>query len=255
MRYLFLGNGQLGANILEWLCQRDEPPVGVALHQGSRLKEGERLRSLAAEFKLPILDGSRLNAEDVFSEVARLRPDAGVSVMFGYLLKQPFLDLFPKGCVNLHTSLLPFNRGVHPNVWAIVDGTPAGVTLHLIDSGIDTGPVIAQEEVEVEPVDTGKTLYEKLDAAAVNLFATSWPRVMAGNYSPIPQPREAGTSHRVGDLSTLDEIDLDEPCTARRVIDVLRARTFPPHAGSYFIHNGRKVFLRLELEYADEEGP
>lgn len=254
MRYLFLGNGKLGADTLEWLCRREEPPVGVALHQGSLLKEGERLGALAAEFGLPIFDGTRLAAENVISEISRLRPDAGVSVMFGYLLKQPFLDIFPKGCVNLHTSLLPFNRGAHPNVWAIVDGTPAGVTLHLIDSGVDSGPIIAQEEIEVEPVDTGKTLYEKLEDAAFNLFATSWPRISAGDYSSVPQPTDGATSHRVRDLATLDEIDLDAPCTARTVINLLRARTFPPHAGSYFIHNGRRVFLRLELEYADEEG-
>ena len=255
MRYLFLGNGKLGADILEWLCRRGEPPVAVALHRGSRLKEGERLGSLAAEFKLSIVDGSRLDSEELITEVVELRPDAGVSVMFGYLLKQPFLDLFPKGCVNLHTSFLPFNRGAHPNVWAIVDGTRAGVTLHLIDSNIDTGPIVAQKEVEVEPVDTGKTLYEKLESAAFDLFVTSWPRFMASDYSPIAQSPNAGTSHRVADLSTLDEIDLDASYTARNVINIIRARTFPPFAGSYFIHRGRKVYLRLELEYADEEGP
>ncbi len=253
MRYLFLGNGKLGADILEWLCHRGETPVGIALHKGSRLKEGQRFDSLSAEFKIPKLDGSQLDSEDVTSEAAGLRPDAGVSVMFGYLLKQPFLDLFSRGCVNLHTSLLPFNRGAHPNVWTIVDRTPAGVTLHGIDSGIDTGPIIAQEVVEVEQIDTGKTLYEKLEVAAFNLFVRSWPRIVAGDYSLKPQPKDAGTSHRVCDLSGLDEIDLDAMCTARSVINLIRARTFPPHPGAYFLHYGRKVFLRLDLEYADEE--
>lgn len=253
MRYLFLGNGKLGADILEWLCRSGDPPVGVAIHPLSRLKEGKRFSSLTDEFNLHVVDGSMLDSDGIIDEVAELGADAGVSVMFGYLLKKPFLDLFPKGCVNLHTSFLPYNRGAHPNVWAIVDRTPAGATLHLIDSGIDTGPIIAQREVEVEPVDTGKTLYEKLEAAAFDLFMTSWPQFVAGELSPLPQPGDAGTSHRVRDLSILDEIELDRSCTARTVIDVLRARTFPPHRGSYFVHHGRRVYLKLELEYEDEE--
>ncbi len=61
MRYLFLGNGKLGADILEWLCHRGETPVGIALHKGSRLKEGQRFDSLSAEFKIPKLLQDKTN--------------------------------------------------------------------------------------------------------------------------------------------------------------------------------------------------
>ena len=90
--------------------------------------------------------------------------------MFGYILRPNFLRLIPRGCVNVHPALLPYNRGAYPNVWSIVDGSPAGVTIHFVDEGIDTGDIIAQAQVVIEPVDTGESLYRKLERGAVALF-------------------------------------------------------------------------------------
>ena len=75
-----------------------------------------------------IFDGSRLRQTEVLQAIKALQPDIGLSVLFGYILRPECLDLFPAGVVNLHPAYLPFNRGVYPNVWSIVEGTPSGVT-------------------------------------------------------------------------------------------------------------------------------
>ncbi|MHC5002850.1 MAG: formyltransferase family protein, partial [Planctomycetota bacterium] len=139
-------------------------------------------------------------------------------------------------------------RGGYPNVWSIIDRTPAGATLHYIDEGVDTGPVIAQRRVEVGPTDTGATLYRRLERACVDVFRDTWPDLARGSIRAAPQDPSAGTSHRDRDVKEIDRIDLDATYRARDLIDLLRARTFPPHRGAYFVEGGRRIYLRLELE-------
>src|SRR5205823_2904000 len=158
-----------------------------------------------------------------------------LSVLFDYILSGKFLALFPRGCLNLHPALLPYNRGEYPNVWSIVEGTPSGVTLHYIDEGIDTGDIIAQKAVPVDPVDTGETLYRKLEQASVVLFKETWPHVCAGRAPRIPQILTTGTQHKRRDVETIDEIDLNRSYIAGDLINILRSRTFPPYRGAYFI--------------------
>ena len=173
--------------------------------------------------------------------------------MFGYLLKPEFLDRFPRGCINVHPGMLPYNRGAYPNVWSIIEGTPSGVTVHYIDEGIDTGDVISQREVPAGPTDTGESLYRRLEIAAVSLFADTWPEIAAGNAPRTPQSGDGpGTEHRVRDVETLDEIDLDAEYKAGKLIDVLRARTFPPYSGAYFMDNGEKIYMCLHLHREGE---
>ena len=178
--------------------------------------------------------------------IGALNAEMGISVLFGYILRRSILDLFTRECINIHPALLPYNRGAYPNVWSIVDGTPAGVTLHYIDEHVDTGDIIAQREVLVDAADTGGTLYGKLERAAEALFCETWPLVRSGKAPRIPQG-SGGTYHRVRDAELIDEIDLDRPYKAGDLINILRARSFPPHRGAYFRDGNRKVYIELSL--------
>ncbi|MCH8109712.1 MAG: methionyl-tRNA formyltransferase [Chloroflexi bacterium] len=247
MRILYLGNNLLGCHVLEHLKATGEDVVGLVLHPHERRSYGAEMIEASGLGEASIFDGSRLRQAETLEAIADLKPDIGISVLFGYILKEEFLTLLPEGCVNLHPALLPYNRGSYPNVWSIVDNTPAGVTLHYIDVGIDTGDIIAQREVAVEPVDTGETLYRKLEKTALELFTETWPLVASGNAKREPQPRENGTYHRVKDVREIDRIDLDGQYTARHLINVLRARSFPPYPGAYIEVDGQRVYLRLQL--------
>jgi methionyl-tRNA formyltransferase len=255
MRVFFSGNGWLGWQVLRWLADEGFEIVGLALHPEARRSFGDELLSAVSGFTPAVFDASKLADADVLASVVALKPDIGVSVQCGYIFKPEFLNVFPSGCVNLHTAYLPFNRGAHPNVWALIDGTPAGVTLHQIDPGVDTGAILAQREVEAGPADTAASLYRKLERAGLELFTESWRPLVEGDLKPIPQEPGAGSGHKVRDLETLDVIDLDAPTTARRVINQLRARTFAPYSSAYFLHNGRKIFVRVELEDEGEVKP
>jgi methionyl-tRNA formyltransferase len=165
MRMLFLGNNWLGWQVLRWLKEQREEIVGIVIHPPKRRRYGDEL--VAEAGSLPIFDGEWLRDSTVLDSIRKLDCEIAVSILFGYILRPEFLALPPAGCINLHPSLLPYNRGAHPNVWSIIEGTPAGTTLHYIDSGVDTGDIIAQREVPVEPIDTGETLYRRLEYASL----------------------------------------------------------------------------------------
>lgn len=247
MRVLYLANNRLGPLIAQQISDFGDEIVGLVMHPPAKQKFAEELLKSTKVDPSAIFDASRLREPSVLDRIAALRPDIGMSVFFGFLVRPDLLRLLPHGCINLHPALLPHNRGANPNVWSIVDRSPAGVTLHYMDEGIDTGDIIAQRHVPVDVVDTGESLQRNLEAACIDLFHDTWPLIRESTAVRKPQLKSAGTFHRLADLSKIDEIDLNQLYTARNLIDILRARTFPPYSGAYFWDNGRKVFIRLQL--------
>ena len=251
MRILLLANNWVGWQVGQWLQEQGESIVGLVVHPPQKRKFGDGIINIARVSAAHVFDGSTLRQPDVLKAIEALHPDIGLSVFFGYILRPKFLDLFPSGVVNLHPAYLPYNRGAYPNVWSIVEGTPAGVTLHYIDPGVDTGDIVARRRVLPEPTDTGETLYRRLEKACVDLFKETWPSIRSGQAPRIPQSRDEGTYHHSSDVEQVDHIDLDREYTARELIDIIRARTFPPYPGAYFTHEGRKVYMRLQLMYGE----
>jgi methionyl-tRNA formyltransferase len=252
MRILFLGNNWVGWQVIQWLRERNEQIVGLVIHPSHKRKYGDEIIRSAQVSLAHIFDGSCLRQPEVLRAIEALQPDIALSVFFSYILRREFLDLFPAGVVNLHPAYLPYNRGAYPNIWSIAERTPAGATLHYIDTGVDTGDIIARRQVPIEPVDTGEILYRKLEQACVDLFKETWPLICSGRVPRIPQDKREGTCHRTQDVERIDAIDLDRMYTAGELIDIIRARTFPPYPGAYFMHQGRKVYLRLQLLYEEQ---
>ncbi len=252
MKILFMGNNWLGWQILRWLQEVGEEIAGLVLHPDHKQKYGKEIKESASLPAERIFDGSRLREPATLNAIKSLNPEIGISALFGYIISPELLDLMPAGSINIHPAFLPYNRGAYPDAWSIIDGTPAGVTLHYMDSGVDTGEIIAQREVVKEPVDTGESLYKKLELESLSLFKDTWPTIRSGRANPITQKKNEGTFHRVRDVEEIDEIDLDKSYRAKELIDLIRARTFPPFKGAYFRYGKRKVYLRLQLLYEEE---
>jgi len=122
-----------------------------------------------------------------------------------YLIKKDVIDYLPRKIVNLHPSFLPWNRGYHPNYWAIKEGTPYGVTLHFIDEGIDTGAIIAQTRAFYSNEDTLRTTYDRLRNLMVSLFAACWLEVRLGKMAESFQNKDDGTLHYKRDFNEILE--------------------------------------------------
>ncbi|MBK8905702.1 MAG: formyl transferase [Anaerolineaceae bacterium] len=253
MRVIILANNWVGWYLTSWLAKYPGVKiVGLVVHPETKQKYRKEIVEAASLSSECIFDAPVLRQVATIEKIASLSADIGLSFYFGYLLKPVFLDLFPLGVVNLHPSFLPYNKGAYPNVWSIIDDTPAGTTLHYIDSGIDTGKIIAQQALAIDPKDTGKSLHEKLEKLSVRLFCETWPKIMANQVQPVPQTLDVGTVHFVKDVDQIDEIDLEKTYRAKDLVNLLRARTFPPYKGCYFLHEGRKIFIRVQLLEEEE---
>lgn len=171
--------------------------------------------------------------------------DVLLSVNFGYVIPACVLDIFPVA-LNLHTGYLPWNKGSHPNVWPFIDGSPAGVTLHVMTPELDAGPIIYRKKVEVTPLDNAKTLYEKLEKESIKVLEYALPKYFDGELQPF-FPHEKGSFHSHKDFLKLFEIKLDRSYTGREIINLLRALTFPPYKNAYYIDNNWKVHIEISL--------
>ena len=123
-------------------------------------------------------------------------------ISFGYrhIIKPDVIKKCGGKLINLHISLLPYNRGSHPNFWSFYDNTPSGVTIHLIDKGIDTGDILLQKEIHFDTnTETFSSTYKKLTSQIEDLFIKNLDRIL--NCEIIPKKQVgSGTYHKKSDF-------------------------------------------------------
>ncbi len=148
-----------------------------------------------------------VSTEDPITSGSDILSSADYIVSYGYrhILKNDVLVPFERRIVNLHISLLPWNRGADPNLWSFLEDTPKGVTIHYIDAGIDTGDIIAQREVPYEKEDTLRTAYDRLSRAIIRLFEEVWPSLRGREAQSVPQPH-GGSFHRSRDKAPYEAL-------------------------------------------------
>jgi methionyl-tRNA formyltransferase len=127
--------------------------------------------------------------------------DSLLIISFGYrhILSSDFIKNCDCPIVNLHISYLPFNRGAHPNFWSFYDETQSGVSIHLIDEGIDTGPILFQKKIQFEDEKTFAETYNRLFDEIENLFIENIDSIITKKWIATRQ-KEKGTYHSIKDL-------------------------------------------------------
>lgn len=165
MRILFMGGKNVGHGCLQAILERDgDEVVGLFANPGDE-DPGRWFRSaseLARERGIPVFAPAKINAEENARLIRELRPDCVFVVYYDQILKPGIIGIPPRGCFNLHLALAESYRGCYPTTWALLNGeTVTGVTLHAIDAGVDSGDIVAEAEVAIDPEDTGRSLYDK----------------------------------------------------------------------------------------------
>jgi methionyl-tRNA formyltransferase len=148
----------------------------------------------AHEHGVPLLQPTKLREPEVLSALADLKPALIVVAAYGKILPRALLDLPPRGCVNVHASLLPKYRGAAPIQWAIARGeTVTGVSLMQMEEGLDSGPVYAQESLPIDPTDTGGSLMAKLAALGGAMLTRHLPALLDQTLRPVAQVHALAT--------------------------------------------------------------
>jgi methionyl-tRNA formyltransferase len=163
------------------------------------------------------------------------------------IIKGALLDLPNQGFVNTHPSLLPHNRGKNPNFWCIVEQRPFGVSLHKIDAGIDSGPIIAQKEIAFDWTDTGESLYKKGQKEMLNLFKESYPKIRLNIANTSPQ-QDLNSFHYSRDMVNSCVIDLEKSYLAKDLFNLLRAKKFNSHQSCTFIDNNEVYEVSITIK-------
>lgn len=180
--------------------------------------------------------------------------DFVITVYWPWLLGNEYLSAV-KNSVNFHPALLPVNRGWYPHVHSIIDGSPAGVTLHKISEGADEGDIWIQKEVNIELHESAKEIYLRLQSEMVSLFVENWENISLGKISLTKQDSSKAAYHAKNELSSLDKIEFDS-LSSTQLFNLLRARSFGQKGFAYFEVNGKKQYLNLRIsessDFSDE---
>ncbi len=247
MDVLLLANNWPGLQVTEYLRAQGETIVGLGIHAPDKQRLTAEIVAASGVAPDRVFEGPALRKTAMVQRIREWRPQIIVSAFWGYILKPEVIEIPSAGCINMHPGYLPYNRGMNPNVWPIVEGTPAGVTIHYVDPGVDTGDVIAQREVPVEVTDTGGSLYDRTLIEIVDLFKEVWPAIRAGTAPRIPQDGRLATHHRAVDVDALDQLDLNAPMMARDMLNRIRARTYADRTYAYFEEDGKRVYVSVML--------
>ena len=253
MRVVYLGTPEAAVPPLEALVASRHEVVGVVTrpdkpreHRGARPAPSP-VKRLALELGLPVLQPARGRDPELPAQLRALGGDIGVSCAFGLLLPRPVLDAFPRGVINLHFSLLPAYRGAAPVQRALLDGVSVtGVSVFLLDEGMDTGPLLTTLEVPVEPGEDAGSLTARLARAGAGLLVETLDRLEAGTVTPQPQPAEGAS---LAPKVTPEEARLDFGQPAARLANAVRA--FTPAPGAWTTFRGRRLKVARAEPAAD----
>lgn len=163
------------------------------------------------------------------------------------IVKQAVLSIPKIGVINFHPSLLPYNRGKNYNFWTIIEDSPFGVSIHFVDQNIDSGDIIFQREIEKDWTDTGQSLYNKASETMLNLFYEKYKEIRELRFNRVPQDLTKGSFRLAKEMSQISKIELDSTFTARALLNLLRAKSFPPHPGVWFEDGGQKYEVIIKI--------
>ena len=213
--------------------------------RGRRVTESP-VKRRAGELGIEARTPKNLKVPETVAALSALGPDAAVVAAYGKFLPRAVLDIFPRGALNLHPSLLPRWRGASPIPAAILAGdVETGVTVMLVDEGMDSGPVLAQERVPILD-DDGETLAQRLAAQGAELTAAALQRWLDGEIEATPQDESAATFTK---RLTREDGRIDWTDEAARIARQVRA--YRPWPGSFTFWRGSRLEV---LEASPVEG-
>lgn len=197
------------------------------------------VKECAEKLGIPVFQPQTLKDPDVIAGLADLKPDVIVVIAYGKILPKAILDIPRYGCLNVHGSLLPAYRGAAPIQYAIKDGVrTSGVTIMILDEGMDTGKMLKKAEIVLDAKETTGTLFDKLAIVGAETLIPVLKDLPA--YEAAAQSQdESKATYTAKITKEMTHIDFSQPAV---VIERL-IRTLDPHPGAYILHEGHRLKL------------
>ncbi|MCK9485883.1 MAG: methionyl-tRNA formyltransferase [Dehalococcoidia bacterium] len=238
MRIVLFGQAAFGKDVLEALLAAGEEVVGVSTpRQDTR---PDPLFEASTAHKIPVIETPSLRQDEPFQRYLEWKPDLLVFAFVTDIVRKRVLDAATYGAIQYHPSLLPLHRGRAAMNWAIMSGaTKTGLSIFWVDEGIDTGPILLQREVEIEPDDSVGSLYfNRLYPMGVEALGEAVRRVREGN-APREEQDDVDATYEPPVADEHARIDWHQH--GRVVHNIIRG--CDPQPGAWAIVRGQPVRL------------
>jgi methionyl-tRNA formyltransferase len=245
VRLAFCGTPQFAIPTLEQLIAAGHA-IELVITQPDRVRGRNQdpspppIKVLADAVGLPVVQPEKIkNNAELRARLEAIQPDAIIVVAYGRIIPDWMLRLPRWGNLNLHASLLPKYRGAAPIQWAVANGeTVTGATTMRIDQGLDTGDILLQSTLAIEPDQTAEQLFPLLAKSGANLMLETLQRLEAGTIHPVRQDH-AGAS--LAPILEREDALVDFTRSAQEIYN--RWRGFQPWPGAYAYFRGKKLTL------------
>ena len=235
---VFMGSPDFSLPTLHALS-RTYDVVGVVTQPDRAAGRGRELKAppvktLALELGIPVMQPEKLRQPEAMEQLRAWNPDLIVVAAFGQILRKDVLDLPRHGCINVHASLLPRWRGAAPINAAILHGDEeTGVTIMVMDVGLDTGPMLSKRSIHLTQDETAGSAFEKLSHLGADLLIETLPDYLTAKLTPTPQPEE-GVTYAPMIRKEEGRLDFNQDAESLE----RRVRAFHPWPGAFMNFNG-----------------
>ncbi len=257
MKMVFMGTPDFARRPLEYLYQNSRHEVlAVVTGPDKQAGRGRKVvptpvKEAAISFELPVLTTESLKDGAFADQLAEFDADIFVVVAFRILPPKIF-ELPPKGSINLHGSLLPKYRGAAPIQWALINGeNETGLTTFFLKKQVDTGSIVYQEKIAIEPDEIFDELYARMSSQAGPVIEKSLDLIEAGGYSLIEQDNSLATP--APKISPDDGL-IDWNADAKGIVNLVRGLSTAPGAFTFFRGKKVKILRAGFVEQAPEAG-
>ncbi len=257
MKMVFMGTPDFARRPLEYLHQNSRHEVlAVVTGPDKRAGRGRKVvptpvKEAAISFNLPVLTPESLKDDTLAAGLAEFAADIFVVVAFRILPARIF-EMPPKGAINLHGSLLPKYRGAAPIQWALINGeTETGLTTFFLKRHIDTGSIVYQEKIAIEPDEIFDELYTRMSLQAGLVIEKTLDLIETGGYSLIEQDDSLATP---APKILADDGLIDWNADAKGIVNLIRGLSTSPGAFTFFRGKKVKIFRAKFIEHAPEAG-
>ena len=241
MRVIFMGTPEIAVPILEGIAEAGHEIAAVITREDAPKGRGKTLlpppvKVKALELGLPVLQPAKIRDEAFLAQIRELAPEAAVVAAYGKILPEELLSIPRYGCLNVHASLLPAYRGAAPIERAILNGEKeSGVTIMQMDAGLDTGDMIGQTVVPLDPKETSETLSAKIARAGRTGILRVLADLPSGLVLRVPQE---GESSYAGKIEKEDgRMDFSQPAAVLE----RKIRALTPKPGAFAYLTGKQI--------------
>ena len=240
-KIVFMGTPDFAVPTLKALIAHHDV-IGVVTQPDRPAGRGGKVRlspikQVALEHDIPVFQPVKIRKATAIDELKKWDADAYVVAAFGQILPQELLDIPQYGSINVHASLLPRWRGAAPIHAAIRAGDEqTGITIMVMDAGLDTGPMLSKESIKIAPDETGQSLHDKLADIGGELLIETLPKYFSGEIQPQAQPDDGIT---YAPQIKKEEGEIDWKQSALSIERLVRA--FTPWPGTFTQWNGTQL--------------